>query len=436
MAYTLSELRAELKLTVGDVWEGTTTSPGGAGGSSLISTYLSARALSDDAYKYQWVLITSGSCVGEERLISSFTRSTSTITPAQNFSSQISSGVTFEISRIRPSLLTRFINQALRDCYPQLHVPYDHRGMVAGGLVYNDDFEDWATTSSPEWWTVNAGTVTRDSAGFMQGGYCARILGGALNPAVYFSPMEYSLYHDARFVNLAGKTITWYKYAKTSTANSVRLGIICVNGSGVTTSTYGDYHTGGGAYERLSVTAAIPSTLASISFAVDVKSGDTAYVDSGYCESPFTLYEYPLPSYMDFVGQVFTGTSWDNPNYGAQTRLFNAHVINRGDRKWLRIDSGLSGGQRLRIVGYGPFADLSSNGDSINVSAKQAEAVVEKAAARYFAYLAGLGAMSAKDRADLLAMARAHAADANSILERNQMAIPFQINLADDSGDY
>ena len=62
---------------------------------------------------------------------------------------------------------------------------------------------------------------------------------------------------------------------KTTTANAVRLGIF--NGSAYT---YGAYHTGGGAYQTLTVTATVTAGAANVFAAISFMASCTAYIDN------------------------------------------------------------------------------------------------------------------------------------------------------------
>ena len=74
---------------------------------------------------------------------------------------------------------------------------------------------------------------------------------------------------------LLNRTITLSVRVKTATANAVRVGIY--NGSAYT---YSSPHTGGGAYQTLSVTATVTAGAASVFAAISFVASCTAYVDN------------------------------------------------------------------------------------------------------------------------------------------------------------
>ena len=80
------------------------------------------------------------------------------------------------------------------------------------------------------------------------------------------------------YAALGNRTVTLSLRVRTSTPNAVRAAIE-TDGTGGTT-TYSNYHTGGGTYETLTVTATVPSDYTSIYLQGNFNASCTAYLDN------------------------------------------------------------------------------------------------------------------------------------------------------------
>lgn len=425
---SLSSFRQDLKGMVGDVWEGAATSD--SNGTVLVSTDLSASALVDNAYRYQWALITSGTYAGTERMISAYSHSQSTITFARPIGGNLSSGTTFEISRIKPSLYARFINQALKTLYPRIHRRIEYRGLIGGGLIFNDDFEDWISPTAAGWWKSSA--IERNVSELRYGDYCAKLTGAGSQPVVSFTPLTDAGYPPlSQFFQLGGRAITWQKYVKCQQSNAVKLVISAVGVSGQTLVFESSLNSGGPSYGLLSVTAQLPVGLSAITFALMGSTSVVFYADSGFCESPFELYTYPLPPDYDYIGVVLIGHDWKDTYDGYEIGVHSVRLVedSRG-RKWLKSEKPFPSGRRLKVVGYGRVADLVSDNDSVNLNALQSQAVCEMAASNYYTYLSGLAITGGKDKEEYINLSREFRARADRTASR--CAMPAEYSYAGD----
>jgi len=91
---------------------------------------------------------------------------------------------------------------------------------------------------------------------------------------------------------LAGRTVTFSIRVRTATANAVRLG--CYDG---TTSTLSPtYHTGGGTYETLTLTYAVPASAPYLQLEIHFAASCTAYLDNAMLVPGSVAADYvPLP---------------------------------------------------------------------------------------------------------------------------------------------
>lgn len=81
-----------MSFVIGSTATGTTTANGNSGGTTLIQT---GRSEADRYFIGMMIKITSGTCNGQKRIVTSWIKTTGTFTVSQAFTAQIVSGVTF-----------------------------------------------------------------------------------------------------------------------------------------------------------------------------------------------------------------------------------------------------------------------------------------------------------------------------------------------------
>ena len=151
-------------------------------------------------------------------------------------------------------------------------------------LLTNGGFEIWQRGNGPftangvyaadRWWVLPTAptttSVTRDTANVDGGSIaCAAVVVGAYAAESYLSQRVED------FTQLRGRTITFSIRGRSSVANGLRLAIGQTSGS-----TFGAYHSGGGAYETLSVTVAIAANTSIVQCNVSFDANGTYYLDN------------------------------------------------------------------------------------------------------------------------------------------------------------
>ena len=156
-------------------------------------------------------------------------------------------------------------------------------------LLTNGGFEIWQRGNGPftgnvwcaDRWAIAIGgsdtmSVSQDSANADGAGRCAActftLSGGAGTTAIYTS------HKVSEYGNLPGRTLSLGLRVRTSVANAARL-FIQTDGTGGTT-THSAYHSGGGAYETLSLTLTVPSNATYVNLGVHFSASCTAYIDN------------------------------------------------------------------------------------------------------------------------------------------------------------
>ena len=126
--------------------------------------------------------------------------------------------------------------------------------VVTPGRVAADTLamDGWAKTATADIFREHSGASTKDGSF-----YALKMVSGAVDDIVSWPQTVNEAVHIAKF---AGKTVTFGVWAKTSTANHARLQM----NDGIS-DFFSSYHTGGGAYEWLEVTAPIASAASAFS---------------------------------------------------------------------------------------------------------------------------------------------------------------------------
>ena len=188
----------------------TTTSIGNAGGTTLVCTGITEIP---DSLDQMYVIMTSGDSDAEIQRVSSV--STSTITVETAFTAQIASGVTFEIHRFYPTLMTNSLDRAAADLLPWLYVHIRNETIIVDNLITNFDFETFAGSVFTGW-THTAGTWTQETSRIVHGSNSARGVASGAD-----AQLTQDLFTSVNIHEAVGKTLrfeawVWATAARTS----------------------------------------------------------------------------------------------------------------------------------------------------------------------------------------------------------------------------
>jgi len=186
-------------------------------------------------------------------------------------------------------------------------------------LLSNGDFESWSagTSAAPDGWTVS-GTVAREATTIKQGTYSAKLTtaGGGGGSAYIYNG---TIHTEKGIAYWKSRTITFSVWVNASDANFVR-----IQGSDGVTNTFSSYHTGGGAYELLTLTKTIAATATYIEFYVISGSAvsKSFYVDGAMLVEGGSAFAFsdkpigtPVPTYS--TNCAFTASS--GPTFASTT---------------------------------------------------------------------------------------------------------------------
>ena len=278
MSTTLANARIQLSKEIGDYWASTTTSSGST--TTVVDTALKAKTNDwiSDAPQEMYDLITSGTYDQEERKISSLDITTGTLTTLAH-GGTIGSGITYEVHRMFSASDKRVaLVQACKTAFPAIYRKIISTSKTMRNWLRDPDFEDdWTSSAANTYWIAATSTQAKNTtAPYFTRGVTSLKLTTAAGSSYQSNTQNTDLNQ------LAGQDVTFKAWIWSDTASDTRLQIY--DG---TTTTYSDYHTGGSAFEELSVTATIKSSPSVIRFSL-VRGGaaSTVYMDDARVFGP------------------------------------------------------------------------------------------------------------------------------------------------------
>lgn len=158
------------------------------------------------------------------------------------------------------------------------------RGRNSSILSRNRDFDKWRTVATdgtltpPDYWTLAgaSATVSRGTTNLYDGPYVASMVRSGTDATLTQNVGLLSTGVSGESLN--GRTVTAVLICRATVASRVR---VCIyeNGSATASSSY---HSGGSAYEELTVSATIASTTTALTFGTSLENGDTT-IQLGRC---------------------------------------------------------------------------------------------------------------------------------------------------------
>ena len=184
---TWSTIRNDICLPLGLVTGSTTTNISN-GNALIVDTGLTKRFPVDSYFDNRWfvqLIPTSGNNQNDIRRITGFTQSSGTIACAgANWTDNESGSINYELTPFDPSEVSNFYNEVREQIFPDIALVRDVETIVTGlrqhtytlpstirkvdrvylgnrrnadtseNLLLNGDFEDWTSSTSPDYWSV------------------------------------------------------------------------------------------------------------------------------------------------------------------------------------------------------------------------------------------------------------------------------------------
>ena len=255
--------------------------------------------------------------------------------------------------------------------------------MVAGSPLYNNSFDYWTSTSTPDGWARNGSSTlskeiwTANTAEAWQ----ALKMTGAADYVALGEPWKRWLY------DFKGHTLTLYCRVLTSTASNARLNLN--NGS----DNYSSYHSGNGDWEVLSVEVATVSTDTDLEPRLYTDTTSAAYFSSPWIEGGPLVREYPLPAPLFPTGPdlvtVRGGGERADQRHGGRTKPWYSWSWQRqvnpdpdtSSVGLLYFPTPPPGGTRLYLRGRAPLSLPSADTGVIEVTEPESELLASLVAA-------------------------------------------------------
>ena len=364
---TQARLREMLARGIGYYFSGTAT-----GGSTTTVADTSADgfdARDDSETAGKWAHITAAGSAAPEfetRRVSSVSTTTATVDTA--YSAAPASGDTYELLPYHTLDLDDAIQQAIRTVYPILYLPLRDETLVVDQLLLNGDMETFAASAFTNWSDDGSPTIAQETSRVFQGSNAASI--AATGAAEGLTQNRFTAVNINEIV---GKTLHFHAAVFATVASAARLR---VSFDGGTTFTDGAYHAGDDEWEGPSlmyVDVAVPANATSLSFYLQVSSGNTAFFDA-------------LTAWIDRIERYTIPAAFIN----APTRVLMQDNFQDPEGLYLPITryNRATPGRYLRLEGMGRLNVPTTDSGTTQVDEAQAELIVARAARILFRRLA------------------------------------------------
>ena len=374
MSKTLINLRDKLSENIGDYLHSTVTTALAAS-TNLVDTTLNKYTNSDNYFDRWYALITSENNDGENRRVDSYTDSTNTaVVYGGNFTSDVAALATYELHRFNPDNKTRAINKASRDLYPWLFRSLTDYTLCSNNSLPNGHFEDWASASYPDKYSVtNATASASTTAGTYRGGTTsAKVTASAANGYMSVSSNAYG-----QLLNLQDKTVTFKAWAYPETADDATLVIYTVQADGTEQTLTSTTSCPAGKWTLLELEdQQLNDNLSEIQFRFKVATNAKYVYFDNARGTGVSVYDYLLPT--DFAEGKLLNVSiqmdsnmedgCDDIRYGRYFPVFDWGIRTDGANKWLVLDRAYGDSLSFQLQGYAQLDDnLSADTDTVTI---------------------------------------------------------------------
>jgi len=241
---------------------------------------------------------------------------------------------------------------------------------AAAGAVIISISTDWIVGD------LSKAVLAESTVSPFHGESCARLIATG---AVKVFQRQNPTYAPRAFLLLDDSSVTFYAWVWVDAASTIRLYITDPDGT-----TYGDYHSETGGWERLSVTRTV-NTTGNVDFGFDVASANFMFLDAAFTTGGPALYDYAIPTTLPgqpLVVEYQRSTALPEGSY-IRVDPSGYEVIERtGGGRYLRFthDRKPPDGRWLRVRGLAYLSDLSSDTDTVEVGAPQTDIIIAQAA--------------------------------------------------------
>jgi len=377
---TLATLRQRLLESMGDYISVAVTTAIAAG-TSVVSTNLNEYDGGADDYFNNWYCyITDENNAGVERQVSDYATATGTLTVrGANLTDDGSDKATIWVCRHSVlQTVDKAINRAIEEIYPALHKAIDDQTLITGNHLPNASFEDWASSSYPDFYGVSNATAAETTTASLirgqRGTTSALVTASAADGYMYISSDDYP-----SLLDLMNTTVDFYCWAYPSTANDAFLTIYTISNDGSTTQTLNSTTScAANVFTRLELeNQTLNDDLEEIQIRFRVHTNaETCCFDDAFLGGR-RLFEYLIPDQLqngniDQVKIQLEGRADDVAAYDLHPRSWYEDTfsfINDGTYRFLTLDHLPPSRHRMRLIGTAPLDTLSAATGTINIDA-------------------------------------------------------------------
>jgi hypothetical protein len=350
-----------------------------AASAAVVSTNLKEYDFGTDGYfDNWWVYIKDQNNAAVERRTGSTTYATATGTLTVyggNLSSDGANLANIQLCRYsRKQIYEKAIQRAIEDTYPSLKRYIEDITLIAGNSLPNSHFEDWASSSYPDYWRVTNATAAADTtAADIRGGLTsAKVTASAGNGYMSCNSDNWPWLRD-----LMGEKITVKVWATPQTANDAAIVIYTTQADGTA--------------QTLTSTTACPAGEETLIELNDQQLNDDLtfveirlkvttsgqYVIFDDCRlTGYDRKDHLLPAVFDngnvdkVYVQVGGDSSFASDDLHPRYWVLEPHAYVYEDRttKYIRLPHYYTDSQRIKIMGTAPLESLTSATDTVTLN--------------------------------------------------------------------
>ena len=326
---------------------------------------------------------------------------------------------------------TDAINEASREIYPILHKRVDYRQLISDNILPNAHFQDWASTSYPDFYSLSngTGTATTTSGLYRGGAKSAKVTAGtAADGYMYVSSNSYP-----RLLDLMGQEIDFKAWAYPEVADDAFLTIYTLQANGTTQTLNSTTTCPAGKWTLLALEdQSINDDIVQIDFRFRVHTtAKYAYFDNARAIGD-SLYELLLPSDLQkgHLSQAWLQSSsysddpCDDINPKFDNQLFDWFISEDAGYKYLKPNETLSSAYLLELVGYSPLENLTADTDTITLEDPKINLLIALAKYKLYQMVESIPAADDTSRYER-ASARAYN-EYLRLIPGNRMSIPSE----------
>jgi hypothetical protein len=267
-----------------------------------------------------------------------------------------------------------WINEAARESFPTLSKTILDRTLIIGNALPNSHFEDWASSSYPDWYAVTNATAGKESTYIRGGTYSAKVTASAADGYMYITSATYP-----KLLDLMGQTIKIACWCNPQTANDVFMDVYYVDSTGTATTTSTTSTAVASQYNLLyRDSIAIPDDIVTLQIRFRVHtSGQYAYFDNARVigETGDLILSTSIKEVSHVGWQVTSHATYPCDDIGMVFFAeFPPQMYSDGTYNYLVVPSDFPSERLLEIRGKGYLEDtLDGTADTISLDGQSVQ---------------------------------------------------------------